>query len=264
MKRENVYPNASVFLESTRSIGYSFEAAVADIIDNSISKNSRKIDIRFDSNFPMYLAVIDDGCGMTDAEIVDAMRYGSKSSLAEREKNDLGRFGLGLKMASLSQCRLLTVVSKINESVIGAEWNLDSVENWSLTIYEKSECTKLPGYNVLEQNNTGTLVLWRNFDRFINGSSDPASLFDKKIELTRKHLSLVFHRYIDDEAGARKIIIEMNGIRLKPIDPFMTSNSATQLMEQQVISINGENIYIKPYILPYVSKLGPEERRIQA
>ena len=102
MRDTVVLPNAPILVESTRAIGYSFESALADIIDNSIGKGAKNIKILFDSTETQYVAVIDDASGMNERELISAMRYGSKSSLDERDQYDLGRFGLGLKTASLS------------------------------------------------------------------------------------------------------------------------------------------------------------------
>lgn len=102
MKEKIVVPYAPILVESTRSIGYSFEAAVADIIDNSISAATTEVRVCFMSHDPQWLCFEDNGWGMTAEELENAMRYGSQSSQNIRRKDDLGRFGLGLKMASLS------------------------------------------------------------------------------------------------------------------------------------------------------------------
>ena len=260
MKRKSVYPDAPIFLEATRSIGYSFEAAVADVIDNSISKNAKNISVIFDSNNPMYLAILDNGSGIASDEIENVMRYGSRSSLDTRDSNDLGRFGLGLKTASLSQCRLLSVVSKIGDNIVCAEWNLDLIEDWSLIIYEPEECETFPGFETLKAQESGTLVVWRNYDRFVQGTVDPSSLFDKKIEVAKKHVALVFHRFLEPEMGSKRIKISFNGEILLPIDPFMTNNPATQYMEESLIAFKGEFIKVKPFILPFTSKLSIQEK----
>ena len=96
MREEIMIPNAPILMESTRAVGYSFESALADIIDNSISKDARRIDICFDYVDKPFVAVVDDGEGMTEEELKAAMNYGSKIPLAIRGKCDLGRFGLGL------------------------------------------------------------------------------------------------------------------------------------------------------------------------
>lgn len=112
MRQKIVVPEAPILVESTRSIGYSFEAALADIIDNSISAGAGKIRVDFQALQNPYVCIADDGCGMSLPELEKAMRYGSQSSTEKRSKKDLGRFGLGMKMASLSQCRRVTVISK--------------------------------------------------------------------------------------------------------------------------------------------------------
>lgn len=100
MREKVILPDASILIESTRSIGYSFAAALADIIDNSISVKSKNININFMSNKDPYICVIDDGYGMNESELEIAMKYGSQSSLITRDENDLGRFGLGLNRSS--------------------------------------------------------------------------------------------------------------------------------------------------------------------
>lgn len=262
MRTEHVYPDASTLVESTRSIGYSFESAVADIIDNSLSKNAKDIIIRFDSNNPRFLAVIDDGIGMDEEELINAMKYGSKSSLEERSSTDLGRFGLGLKMASLSQCRMLTVVTKKNGVLVGAEWNLDMIGDWALIMYEEPEIRKLPCFDILNSFKSGTIVLWRNFDRLGKEENLQGLVFDKNIQLTKKHLSLVFHRYLEPETVSQKISITINGDRIGAIDPFFVRNPATQQLEEELIMVEGGEVRVKPFVLPFSSKLTNPERKL--
>ena len=128
-------PFAPVLMESTRAIGYSLEAAIADIIDNSIAAKAGKVQLFFFPVDDAYVCILDDGSGMDNAQIDVAMQYGSKSPTDIRDASDLGRYGLGLKTASLSQCRVLTVVSKQGNTVIGRRWDLDYVietGTWSL------------------------------------------------------------------------------------------------------------------------------------
>ena len=128
-------PYAPTLIESTRAIGYSLNAAIADIIDNSIAACSKTIDIFFFPVGDAYIAILDDGVGMDSNDIDIAMQYGSKDPLDIRDKRDLGRFGLGLKTASLSQCRVLTVISKKGNSIEARRWDIDYVSQtgqWSL------------------------------------------------------------------------------------------------------------------------------------
>ena len=106
-----VLPDPISLIESMRAVGYSVEAAIADLIDNSLSAEATKISVAYDGVSQPFVAILDNGVGMSSSEITEAMRHG-KNPNDPREKSDLGRFGLGLKTASLSQCRKLTVVSK--------------------------------------------------------------------------------------------------------------------------------------------------------
>ena len=149
MEDKIILPYAPVLVESTRSIGYSFETAVADIIDNSISAAATDIQVRFMSKEPQWLCIEDNGCGMTEDELETAMRYGSFSPSDTRRKDDLGRFGLGLKTASLSQCRKLTVMSKRQGSIVAACWDLDHIiqtGDWSLQFWSGEEIKAFLGY----------------------------------------------------------------------------------------------------------------------
>ena len=135
-------PVAPILMESTRALGYSMETAIADIIDNSIAAKATEINIFFQSVENPCIGIIDNGVGMSKEIITEAMRYGSMSPLKRRTEQDLGRYGLGLKTASLSQCRNLTVVSKQRENIEGRMWNLDHVQEtqkWSLQNLSKVE-----------------------------------------------------------------------------------------------------------------------------
>jgi len=110
---ESVAPSAASFIESLRDIGYSFKHALADILDNSIAAGATQIDvICAASRSQLMVEIRDNGDGMTRAELISAMRLGSRSPLDVRNESDLGRFGLGLKTASFSQCRLLSVFTR--------------------------------------------------------------------------------------------------------------------------------------------------------
>ena len=174
MEKKIVVPYAPILVESTRSIGYSFEAAVADIIDNSISASASEIRICFSSQIPQWLCIEDDGWGMTAEELETAMRYGSQSSHDVRRKDDLGRFGLGLKMASLSQCRRVTVLTKKDGVFSAARWDLDYIihqGDWALQFFSEEEMEDAPGYLYLKLKAAGTVVIWEQFDRLQQGAA---------------------------------------------------------------------------------------------
>lgn len=261
MRYADMPPYAPTLMESTRAIGYSIEAAIADIIDNSIAANAARIDIDFFPIGQSYISILDDGHGMSEMELISAMQYGSRSPLDVREESDLGRYGLGMKTASLSQCRVLTVISKQNGMVAGAQWNLNHIkqaESWSLIVLDESEVKKFPNWDKLNSYLNGTLVVWQDLDKFGIGESDIAAAFTRKMNLIRDHLSLVFHRYLSGEPGLKKTDIRMNDLSIVPQDPFLIRKS-TQLMDEETIVVRGEKVKVKPYILPHTSKLTKKE-----
>lgn len=267
MNVQVVEPRADILVESTRSIGYTFESALADIIDNSIGNGATHIDVRFSSIDPKYIAILDDGCGMTPDELIIAMRYGSKNVNDQRAESDLGRFGLGLKTASLSQCRKLTVISKKHNVISAASWDLDFIieqQGWSLKIYDYDEIVNQYNkaiHGILDQLNSyesGTIVIWEDFDKMLEGASEPDNLFDEKISIARTHLELIYHNFLDKTSKC-PIELRFNYLPLVAKDPFLTKHPGTQPLSEEYIDLEGHNIKVKPYILPYLNKLSPSD-----
>ncbi|MCH1949194.1 ATP-binding protein [Enterocloster sp. OA13] len=262
MKSISLPPYAPTLIESTRAIGYTLESAIADIVDNSVSAFASSVDIFFYPIGDSYIAILDDGNGMTADELETAMRYGSQSPNEKREVSDLGRFGLGLKTASLSQCRMLTVVSKQGGNIVGCRWDIDHVadtKDWSLLVLDSdAEIDGVPRIEELKQLNSGTLVIWQNLDRLKIGELDFDRSMGKKMNDVRLHLSLVFHRYISGEQGLKKMQIRMNNSPIEPADPFLTRRN-TQVMSDEVMNIEGSAVVIRPYILPHISNLSSSE-----
>lgn len=241
-----------------RAIGYSFESALADIIDNSVSAGAKNIDLRFSPYGEPYVAVMDDGCGIAPDRLKDAMRHGSSDPRLQRNRSDLGRFGLGLKTASLSQCRRLTVVSKINDAISAKRWDLDVIglrEDWILLGLTQEAIRSLPHIDELLAVPTGTVVLWQSFDRLAAGELSIESALGQRMDTARDHLALVFHRFLSPEKPHNPIRIVINGNPVAALDPFLTSHRSTQPLPQEQIVIEGEPVLIAPFILPHISKL---------
>lgn len=263
MKEKYLPPKAASLSESMRDLGYSLEAAVADIIDNSISAGASIVNILFDTQCSnVRLAILDNGRGMNEDELVEAMRHGAHNPRSRRTKGDLGRFGLGMKTASFSQCTKLTVISSKKGIKSGAVWDLQLVsdrDDWIIGVLDDCEVTHAAYSDRLGVK--GTLVLWENLDRLCEGTADNVNekLIFEKIREVEKHLSLVFHRFLGGEIKGRKLNISINGHEIAPFDPFCTTNRATQLLNQEIIRINGEEVSIQPYILPHHSKLTQKE-----
>ncbi|WP_231480502.1 ATP-binding protein [Thiomonas sp. FB-Cd] len=256
-------PRASSLIEAMRDIGYSLESAVADILDNSISAGASQIDVRFGWDAAgAWLAILDDGAGMDEATLLDAMRAGARSPRDARKRSDLGRFGLGLKTASFSQCRRLTVLSRILGRSAAAQWDLDlvsSTDRWCLRRLSDGDLASLPV--VGELGTRGTAVIWQKVDRLDlgKGADSGAVHLNEQMAVVREHLALVFHRFLSGESGRRALRIRINGQAVDPFDPFGTGSPSTQIMNTERVSVDGEEVRIQPYILPHHSNVSPAE-----
>ena len=258
VKIENA-PSPSVLMNSMRSIGYTFETALADIIDNSISASAKNVYITVPVNDDeLYVSILDDGNGMSRDDLLNAMKYGTDR---EYQLSDLGRFGIGMKSASLSQCRILTVVSKIDGIVAGFQWDFDSVleaKKWDCIELEQNDINLVPDIDKLNALNMGTLVVWQNFDiAYKKSNGRVREYISDEIEDAEKHIRLVFHRFLSNKFKPLNIFINNN--YLIPIDPFLEDNPKTDSQKVSELSINGEIIKVQPFILPHQSDLTQED-----
>ena len=258
MKKISTEPRASSLIESMRDLGYSFETALADIVDNSIAASAKNVDILFEADEEKpIICILDDGHGMTQDELLEAMRPGCISPLERRDKNDLGRFGLGLKTASFSQCRQLTVLTRKDGTASGARWDLDDVareDNWLLQLLDEEEIKNTSWISHLK--GTGTIVLWEKLDRLTDQTSG-ANLKDHFydcLDEARKHLSLVFHRFLQGERPFPKFELRINSVSIEPFDPFNSRHPATQHLPEEVHKIEGHKVKIQPFIMPHHTK----------
>ena len=260
MKIRQSKPYAPLLIESMRSLGYSFETAIADLIDNSVSAEAKNVSILLEPSDDPQLIIFDDGHGMDSATLEEALRFGSRGPGEVRAEHDLGRFGLGLKSASLSQCRRLIVVSKHNGQLSCFSWDLDEVQrnnDWSILEYSQEEISRLPSIELFDNTDSGTYVLLQKFDRITASSNDVKKTLDTLIEAAEDHLSLVFHRIVA-ENGVR---IHINDRPIEPRDPFLEDHKSTQRLREQSIEINDQMITLQPYILPHRNKLSREDLR---
>lgn len=268
---EPVYmpPDAATLMWSTRSIGYTTPSAVADLIDNSISANASIIKLEFISGDNSYVSILDNGNGMSSEELQTAMKYGSGNPMAIRAESDLGRFGLGLKTASLSQCRKLTVASKKNGETNAFCWDLDhifAVKAWELLRLNQEEIQALPQAEALSLMEEGTVVVWNNLDKMCAGDVDKDQGFLLRIREVEEHLALTFHRYLQGEPGLKKLSIYSNGILIKPNDPFYISKSDQMPTEPILVKyqtpLNEDKtatVSVTPFILPFSDSISQEE-----
>lgn len=252
-------PRASVLIESMRDIGYSLETALADVIDNSITAGARTIRLLAQTSDPEpRLGILDDGSGMDAHTLLDAMRLGSSSPLEQRSSTDLGRFGLGLKTASFSQCRRLTVVTRREDELTVARWDLDYVaEAGDWLVQLPDDASEVPWAEQLGP--TGTLVLWEKLDRLSGKETGDvrSAQIVRRIDQAIEHLELVFHRFLSGEPGLKKVNISINGRALSPFDPFNSKHPKTirEPADPELIRLGEHDIWLQAFTLPHHSSV---------
>lgn len=256
-------PRPESLIQSLRAFGYDLSTAIADIVDNSISAGANNIGITFFwDGEASYIAIQDDGLGMDKDQLINAMRPGSQSPLEVRSPKDLGRFGLGLKTASFSQCKKLTVASKASGGSINIRcWDLDYVTSsgeWRLL---RTGSNIMGSFSVnLKEQEAGTVVLLESLDRLVKGfkvdNRRDHDKFLEDVERVKNHLAMVFHRYLAKINGPK---ITINSRPIKPWDPFLVSEPATQNLTEEVHDILDGRLTVRPYVLPHVSKISEEK-----
>lgn len=257
---ERQFP-AKALLTGLRAIGYSFSTAVADIIDNSVSAFATEINIFSDplAEKP-YFCFLDNGHGMSSKELDNAMLPGSDRDGKEDCDMELGRFGLGLKSASLSQCRVFTVASKKFGKIRAMSFNLDIIEeNNKLLLLQLSndEIDNLPHIDKLKEYETGTLVIWTDFDKIEMSAKNFEESFRQAVAESKKHVEFVFHRFYN------QIQIFYNNHRIERRDPFLLDSIGRQQTGRTSdINVDGAKITVIPYTLPFANTLTSEEKAL--
>ena len=257
---EKQFP-AKALLTGLRAIGYSFSTAVADIIDNSVSAGATAVNVFFDplATVP-YFCILDNGCGMNFAELNNAMLPGSDRTDKVDCELELGRFGLGLKSASLSQCREFIVASKKYGKTNAMSFDLDVIEDCNklmLKVLDKDEVDNLPKIDMLKAYESGTLVIWTKFDKIESSAKSFEDSFRNVVAEAKKHVEFVFHRFYND------IEIYFNNKRIEKRDPFLLGSFGRQQTGRTTsISIDGSVITITPYTLPFANSLTSEEKAL--
>lgn len=262
-------PKPCALVESLRSVGYSLPTAIADILDNSITAHAKNIWIDFHWNGPdSWISIADDGDGMDEPTLANAMRPGSANPLDSRRADDLGRFGLGLKTASFSQCRKLSVWSrKVSESVAGRCWDLDYVakhDEWRLLKIPAPQ--GIDAFDRLKDLSSGTVVLWEQIDRAVDKSparsAEAHGRFLRLIDDVQAHLAMIFHRFIERAPGTRlpPLQIFVNGRseehRVRPWNPFAIEGAPpSKETPAESMILGGHSISVRGFVLPHKDRL---------
>ena len=261
-------PAAGALIEALRGVGYSVATAVADLIDNSISAGAANIWLTLTyAGKDSSISVLDDGHGMGTVELVAAMTVGARNPTDTRSGDDLGRFGLGLKTASFSQGRRLTVGSRRSGATAVRVWDLDHVartNDWQLLSRPSpSSAEALASLEVLP---AGTLVLLEKLDRILEGFSGTQrseEAFLAMIDRVEEHLAMVFHRYLDGISPDLRIFINGSApsARVRPWDPFMAASATTVATPQEQIATARGTIGLRGFVVPHKDFLTEAEFR---
>lgn len=257
MSIRNVPPRTVPMLESLRGLGYTPATALADLVDNSISANSKRVCIHFEwAGAKSWVRVIDDGGGMDDAALEAGMRLGARDPRAERDFGDLGRFGLGLKTASFSQARRLTVASRCKGGPVAClRWDLDLMDrehNVEWPLFEGPAPGSEHLIEPLEHMESGTIVLWENLDRIVTEGFTA----DDMIELTNRveaHFSMTFHRLIDGSQPELRLFL--NGQAVMPWDPFLMEHPGKALEGPECRILYTTGVIAQCHVLPHHDRL---------
>lgn len=243
-------PKASALIGSLRGLGYSPESALADLVDNSISAGADavEIDLQWHNGNPIA-AILDNGRGMDERSLGEAMRLGGQGPDAQRDERDLGRFGMGLKTASLSQSRRVTVVTKNHHAVSAILLDVGIVETRGWIALIPEPLPDHPFVTELFKRTTGTVVLWDEIDALSGLAGLAKEAFFLRLEEIRAHLGMVFHRFIAGDATPLSIIL--NSRPVKAWDPFQAGHPATRELHLQRIPHAGSTFVVKPYVLPH-------------
>jgi hypothetical protein len=245
-------------LEALRGLGYTTAAALADIIDNSISAMATEVRLQFvwkESN--SYISIIDDGTGMNDSSLESAMKLGDRSPLDHRAASDLGRFGLGLKTASFSQCRRLTVASKeANSPTCCLRWDLDALAsnvNGEWLLYEGTAEGSENLISGLQVKPHGTIVVWEVMDRIVT-SLYTVDDFNDMIDRVESHLAMIFHRLL--EGKNPRLTIHINDKRINAWDPFMLGHPAKAFNSPvELKETNSGLVELECHVLPQSAQM---------
>ena len=256
-------PEPVGMVASLSSLGYSLPDAVADLVDNSVSAKAGTIDVEFTWNGrSSWVAVVDDGRGMSEEALVTAMTVAARWSATDRTSTDLGRYGVGLKSASFSQCRLLTVcTAEADGNWRSRTWDLDVIEQagqWRLLRQPPVEAEK-----ALEQltagRSVGTIVLWHRLAgyREITAADGKAQQqFYDEAEKVRSHLGLVFARFL---TGSAALTLRVTGLAVEPWDPFLSSHPSVLHHPVENLPLEGHRVRVEAYLLPGLQRLTPAE-----
>ena len=203
--QEEILPSSARLIEALRQIGYSLEHAISDLIDNSINAKASEVLVRFvtDEKAVVRVIIADDGDGMKPGELSEAMRFGTES---DYEPGSLGKFGLGLKLASFSQAKQLTVLTRKSGKSQGRRWTVEGISTgWKCDVISPSAAaTEIEqSWGDLDLSRSGTLVIWDDIDKIDIGKRGVDKTLQRIFHKLGLHAGLHLHRFL--ETGQLKV-----------------------------------------------------------
>jgi hypothetical protein len=255
-------PSPKSHIKTLMRIGYTLNSAVADVIDNSVTAEAKNIEVYAPPGMDEpTISILDDGIGMDLDELTENMRIGCKDPDETRQKGDLGRFGSGMKTASFSQARRLTVVTrKKGHPIVAARWDIDKVEktdSWCLEVFEADEVAGIVGFSGDFPTGSGTQIIWSKLTCLEVGShaQDHDTELAARLSELKSYIALHFHRFM---SGADKRVFSLNKTTIEPIDPFMTGERGYQEGPSEKMRCKGGHIVIQTHVLPHFKIMDAE------
>lgn len=265
LKIQHNPPGASRFLEAVGAIGYDVNQAIAELIDNSITYGAKNIRIdfhRIHETGSFFFRIADDGCGMDRRGLINAMKVGSDTV---DSLENLGKYGMGLKIASFSQCRRFTTVSirkyqRDRTKIHGFYWDIDHVKkvnDWEMVELEFKQLNKNVFFkDILKKYNT--VILWEKIDKIddiLKIAQRPERIVGTITGKLEKFIRMTYHRFLDGSLGKEKTVkILLNDNILEAWDPFCREEKNTDVREKIDFTLKElpktSKIIIESYILP--------------
>jgi hypothetical protein len=206
------------------------DAAIADLVDNSIDAQASRVQIRFmlSDGLIDQLVIVDNGAGMTAEGIDTAMQLGRPKV---SDAPGLGHFGMGLKAASFSQSDLLTVLSRSRGyPPVGRRMSREPTSTaFEVQVFEPTQVGLALDSLLPKPAEAGTVVLWDDIRTFpkSNDRTVTKDFVEKQVAALRHHLGLTFHRLLEANGFSIDIDVFDTDIGLPglpfnvdPINPF--------------------------------------------
>jgi hypothetical protein len=244
-------PNPSRLVQALRELGYDNYASVLDLLDNCIDAEASEIRIQaVEEDGDVVISILDNGKGMDAETLSEALRLGSET---DREPGDLGKFGMGLVTASIALGQRVDVITKpTSGGAVRGGFDLEEVVKQNRFVKYMGPASATDAGQIPYPS--GTLVRLSKTDRL---KVRHVTTFANTL---RKKAGQVFRRFL--KAGTS---IEVNGVKVEPIDPLMLSDPETRLvLPETELEVEGGLAYLRAVDLPDLGSAGNRAHGITA